>query len=134
VFVLKKGLVGIGIVVLVGIIVGVGLLFNKSEEPVATAQSEELDMKKVNEELSTLTMNVMQSLNGNYEGIGDIQSEYQKSLTIQTSLDSGDSNSKQIAMDIQKSVEEVLDSEELDFISTDSYKIYVESKDGDIIN
>ncbi len=49
-------------------------------------------------------------------------------------MDSGDSNTKQIAMDIQKSVEEVLDSEELDFISTDSYKIYVESKDGEIIN
>ncbi len=133
-FVLKKGLVGIGFVVLVGIIVGSGLLFNNSEEPVASAQNEELDMSEVNKELATLTMNVMQSLNSNYEGIGDILIDYQESLTIQTSLDSEDSHSKQIAKDIQKSVEEVLDSEELDFISIDSYKIYVESKDGEILN
>ncbi|WP_096202062.1 DUF4030 domain-containing protein [Bacillus sp. FJAT-45350] len=131
---MKKGLVGIGFVVLVGIIVGSGLLFNNSEEPVASAQNEELDMSEVNKELATLTMNVMQSLNSNYEGIGDILIDYQESLTIQTSLDSEDSHSKQIAKDIQKSVEEVLDSEELDFISIDSYKIYVESKDGEILN
>lgn len=49
-------------------------------------------------------------------------------------LDRGDSKSKLIAIDIQKSVEDVLDSEELEFISTDSYKIYVESNDGEIIN
>lgn len=131
---MKKRIIVIFLAALVGISVGMSLLLNNLEEPVASIQREEVDLKKMNEELAALSLNVMQSLNDDYEGIGDILFEYQKSFTIQTSLDSADSNSKQIAMNIQKSVEDVFNTGELESISTGSYKIIVESKDGTIIN
>jgi hypothetical protein len=133
--ILKKSFIAIGIVVImIGGIIGITTFVSESEETTALIQSEEFDVQKANQELSAITMNVMKSLNDNFDGIGDIFSEYQKSLTIKTSLDGAEASSKEVALEIQKSVEEVLESEELEFVSTDSYKIYVESKDGEIIN
>jgi flagellar basal body-associated protein FliL len=136
VFNLKKSLITIGIVVIViGGVIGISTFVSDSEEIAALAQSEVIDVQKASQELSAITMNVMKSLNENYDGIGDILSEYQKSLTIKTSLDGTEASSKEIALEIQKSVNNVLKSEELDFVSEiDSYKIFIESKDGDIIN
>ncbi|KHF39384.1 hypothetical protein [Halalkalibacter okhensis] len=132
---MKKGLIASGIVAIM-IVGGIGIttFVSDSDDTTAVAQSEEFDMQKVNQELSAITMNVMESLNENYDGIGDILSEYQKSLTIKTSLDATEESSKEIALEIHKVVKDVLESGELDFVSNiDSYEIFVESKDGDII-
>ncbi|MCM3164537.1 hypothetical protein [Metabacillus litoralis] len=98
-----------------------------------TNKGDKVDNQLALKELTSITDKVIEVLKS-YEGIGDIETDYQSSLTIQTSLDSINAETQNIAREIQDKVEKVLNSKELESISKiDSYKIYVTNKDGKVI-
>ncbi|RSL30704.1 DUF4030 domain-containing protein [Salibacterium salarium] len=129
---MNKSVAGIAIVIVGGIILFSTMAYTEKEQ--TSAQTEELDMHAVNEELGSLTIKMKEGLN-DYEEIGDIKTEYQQSLTVQTSIESTDPNAENAAQNIRKDAENLLKSEEFKTVSNrDSYKIYVENDSGKIIN
>jgi hypothetical protein len=81
-----------------------------------------------------LAKQIMQGLK-EFDTIGDIETDYQKSITIQTILDSSNKNTKRRATEIQEKVEKILESKELEEVTRiESYKIYIKNKEGEIIN
>ncbi|MFE7064248.1 DUF4030 domain-containing protein [Sutcliffiella sp. NPDC057660] len=126
----------IGIFIMVCIAVGaILLLTNNSEGQVTLAEDQQVvDPQTANKELSILTMSIMEGLK-DYEVVVDIQSEYQKSITIQTSINSTDANAKKLTKEIEDRVNEIMKSEELNSLSRiESYEIYVRDKDGENLN
>lgn len=86
-------------------------------------------------ELEILAKQIMQGLK-EFDTIGDIETDYQKSITIQTTLDSSNKNTKRRATEIQeKVIEKILESKELEEVTRiESYKIYIKNKEDEIIN
>ena len=125
----------IGIVVIICIVMGSIKVLNNSKEPIVLSQNEEItDVSADLKENTFLVKSIFEGLKG-YEGIENVQANYQESLTIQTSIDSSDTNSENTAKDIHKRVKEILKSKELESISEiDSYEVYVRDKDGKIID
>jgi citrate lyase gamma subunit len=122
------GLVVVGCIVIGSIAFASGNNDSKESSPSPIAENQQIDTQKVNKEMATLTMAIMGSLKG-FDVVGDIQSNYLESITVQTSLHSSDPNSNNVAKEIQETVEEVLASKEFE-----SYKVYVEDKNGEIIH
>ncbi|MFE7064540.1 DUF4030 domain-containing protein [Sutcliffiella sp. NPDC057660] len=131
---MKKSVIGIFIMVCIAV-GGILLLTNNSDGQVTFAENQlVVDPQTANKELSILTMSVMEGLK-DYEVVGDIQSEYQKSITIQTSINSTDENAKNLTKEIEDRVNEIMKSEELNWLSIiESYEIYVRDKDGENLN
>ncbi|GAE37419.1 hypothetical protein [Halalkalibacter akibai] len=114
-------------------IVGTTMVMGKSKDQVSEVTVENVDMAGVNQEMFTLTSTIIEGLN-DFDGIGDIQIDFHEKITVQTSLESSDASSIDQAIEIQKTVENILKSKELESISNiDSYQIYLLDEAGDVI-
>jgi len=92
------------------------------------------EFKKEFKELPHLTKTLMEGLK-DYDVIGNIATEYQKSITIQTSIKGSDKDAHQLAMEIEETVNEILHSKELNSVShIDSYEIKILNAKGKVVN
>ncbi|MFD2217169.1 hypothetical protein [Metabacillus endolithicus] len=134
----KITFVGLGVVLVCIIVFSFSLIKTSAEKDLVFSpegkENEKTDSQIVVSEITTITEEVSEGLKA-FEGIGDIQTDYQKSLTVRTSLDSTKSETEIIAKEIKIKIEKIINSKELDSISKiDSYKIYVKDKDGNDIS
>ena len=114
-------------------IVGTMMVMGKSEDQVSEVTVENVDMAGVNQEMFTLTSTIIEGLN-DFDGIGDIQIDFHEKITVQTSFESSDASAIDQAIEIQKTVENILKSKELESISNiDSYQVYLLDEAGDVI-
>lgn len=91
------------------------------------------DVEKIHKELLHLTSTLMAGLK-NYDVIGDVEIEYQKSITIQTSMNGLDKDTHKLAREIEETVNEILHSKELISVShIDSYEIKILNTKGEEI-
>ncbi|WP_270182306.1 hypothetical protein [Alkalihalobacillus sp. CinArs1] len=87
-----------------------------------------VDQESISREMALIMNEVMEGLKDN-DVVGDIHTDYQKSVTIQTSIRSSDKNADALKSDIEETVNEILKSEELKSVSkVDSYKVIVDFK------
>jgi hypothetical protein len=104
------------------------------EERIKELPKTSVDTVKINKEMSVILENIGEGLK-NYDVVGDIQLDYQELIVIQTSIDGLDKSDKEIAKEIEEKVKNVLKSEKLSSVSQiESYKIYIENKDGEKLN
>lgn len=90
--------------------------------------------KNEHKELSHLISPLMEGLKV-YDVIGDINTEYQKSINIQTSIKGSDKDAHKLAMEIEETVNEILHSKELNSVShIDSYEIKILNAKGKVVN
>ena len=90
--------------------------------------------ENINKELLHLTSTLMEGLK-NYDVIGNINTDYQKSITIQTSIKGSDKDAHKLAMEIEETVNEILHSKELNSVShIDSYEIKILNTNGKEVN
>ena len=130
---MKKSIIGLGVIVCIAICAYFIFNSNAEEKAVLPDNKQVVDPESINREISLITMEVMEGLKGNVI-VGDIQTNYQESVTIQTSIESSDEDAETLKNDIEETVDGILKSEELESVSKiDSYKIYVSNKDGEII-
>ncbi len=120
----------VAVIIILGIIIGTTIVMGKADDKESVSTVEDTGMAVVNQEMFTLTSAISDGLN-DYDGIGDIHIDYHEQITVQTSLDSSDIDK---AKEIQKSVEDLLKSEELESISNiESYQVSLLNKDGELI-
>ncbi|MGB5946226.1 hypothetical protein [Paenisporosarcina sp.] len=93
---------------------------------------EELEIR--NKELSHLTSTLIQGLK-DYDVVGNIGTHYQESITIHTSIKGSVKNAQELAMEIEETVNEILQSKELNSVSRiDSYEIKILNTNGKVVN
>lgn len=93
---------------------------------------EEVEIR--NKELSHLTSTLIQGLK-DYDVVGNIGTHYQKSITIHTSIKGSVKNAQELAMEIEETVNEILQSKELNSVSRiDSYEIKILNTNGKVVN
>ncbi|MBE3102966.1 MAG: DUF4030 domain-containing protein [Bacilli bacterium] len=128
---MKKSL--IGIVIVICVVIGASwFVNNSSDKTVVTTVNP--DTEKINRELVFLMQSLQDGLKDNKEFVY-VRTEYQKAITIETAINSSDKNAKELAKGIEKSVNEILKSKELNSVSKiESYKIIVENSDGQTVN
>ncbi|MDQ0482153.1 hypothetical protein [Guptibacillus hwajinpoensis] len=125
----------IGFVILFCIAIGLYLVFNyNSEEKATFPETKQLvDPERISRELALITNEVMEGLKSN-NLVGDIHTDYQESVTVQTSISSSDKKAQTLKNDIEETVDEIMKSDKLKAVSKiKSYQIYVSNKDGEII-
>ena len=89
------------------------------------------EVKNRNKELLHLTSTLMEGLKV-YDVFGNINTNYQKSITIQTSIKGSDKDAHKLAMEIEETVNEILHSKELNSVShIDSYEIKILNANGE---
>ncbi|MCM3358769.1 DUF4030 domain-containing protein [Psychrobacillus sp. MER TA 171] len=96
------------------------------------------ETENINKELSHIASSLMEGLKHN-DVFGNInteyQNEYEKSITIQTSIKGSDKDAHKLAMEIEETVNEILHSKELNSVSNiDSYKIIILNAKGKVVN
>ncbi|WP_419962267.1 hypothetical protein [Psychrobacillus sp. BM2] len=96
------------------------------------------ETEKINKELSHIALSLMEGLKHN-DVFGNINTEYQnenqKSITIQTSLKGSDKDAHKLVLEIEKTVNEILHSKELNSLSNiDSYEIKILNAKGEVVN
>lgn len=123
----------VAVILILGV-VGTSIVMGKSNDNRSEVSIEDLGMAVINQEMFTLTSTIIDGLN-NFDDIGDIQIDFHERITVQTSLASSDTNSNDKAIEIQRIVEDILKSKELDSISNiQSYQVQVLDMEGDLIN
>ncbi|TKD72314.1 DUF4030 domain-containing protein [Pseudalkalibacillus hwajinpoensis] len=129
---MKKVVIGFMIICCVAI--GVFLVINYNSEKATLPEGQHMmDREMVSREMTLITMNVKEALKDN-DVVGDIHTNYQESVTIQTSIKSSDKNAEDLKNDIEKTVAEIMKSDELKTLSNiDTYEIYVTNEDGEIM-
>lgn len=90
------------------------------------------DVEKIHKELLHLMSTLKEGLK-NYDVIGDIEIEYQKSITFQTSMNDLDKDTHKLAREIEEIVNEILHSKELMVSHIDSYEIKILNTKGEEI-
>ncbi|SFP97361.1 Protein of unknown function [Psychrobacillus psychrotolerans] len=97
-----------------------------------------VETENINKELSHIALSLMEGLKHNdlFENINtEYQNEYEKSITIQTSIKGSDKDAHELAMEIEAKVNEILHSKELNSISNiDSYEIKILNAKGKKVN
>ncbi|MFB5089385.1 DUF4030 domain-containing protein [Psychrobacillus sp. PGGUH221] len=96
------------------------------------------ETENINKELSHIASTLMEGLK-DYDVFGNInteyQNEYQKSITIQTTIIGSDKDAHKLAMEIEETVNEILHSKELNSVSNiDSYEINILNAKGKVVN
>ncbi|WP_377891842.1 hypothetical protein [Alkalihalobacillus sp. R86527] len=125
---MKKSIIGLGVIVCLAVCAYFVFTYNSEEKVALPDSTQVVDHESINREMSLITMEVMEGLKGN-DVVGDITTDYQKSVTIQTSIKSSDKNADALKSDIEETVNEILKSEELKSVSkVDSYKVIVDFK------
>ncbi|MEK3979001.1 hypothetical protein MKY37_07850 [Psychrobacillus sp. FSL K6-2836] len=102
-----------------------------------TVVVERLDLsfitEEVNKELLHLTSTLMKGLKS-FDVFEKINAEYQKSITIHTSIESSDKDAHKLALEIEEIVNEILLSKELNSLSyIDTYDIKILNTKGKLI-
>ena len=96
-----------------------------------------VETENINKELSHIALSLMEGLKHNdlFENINtEYQNEFEKSITIQTSIKGSDKDAHELAMEIEATVNEILHSKELNSISnTDSYEIKILNAKGKVV-
>ena len=97
-----------------------------------------VETENINKELSHIALSLMEGLKHNdlFENINtEYQNEYEKSITIQTSIKGSDKDAHKLAMEIEAKVNEILHSKELNSISNiDYYEIKILNAKGKEVN
>ena len=97
-----------------------------------------VETENINKELSHIALSLMEGLKHNdlFENINtEYQNEFEKSITIQTSIKGSDKDAHELAMEIDETVNEILHSRELNSVSNiDSYKIIILNINGKVVN
>ena len=92
------------------------------------------EFRKQQKEILHLGKTLMEGLK-DYSVIGDIGTEYQKSITIHTSIKGSDNDPHKLAMEIEETVNEILQSKELNSVSQIySYEIKILNANGKVVN
>ena len=92
------------------------------------------EVKNINKELLHLTSALMEGLK-DYDVFGNINTEYQKSITIHTSIEGSDKDAHKLAIEIEETVNEILHSKELNSVPhIDSYEIKILNANGKVVN
>ncbi|MDF2066686.1 hypothetical protein [Bacillus sp. Cr_A10] len=92
------------------------------------------EAENANKELLHLASSLMEGLKHN-DVFGNINTEYQKSITIQTSIKGSDNDAHKLAMEIEETVNEILHSKKLNSVSNIySYKIKILNSKGEVVN
>lgn len=92
------------------------------------------EVKNINKELLHLTSTLMEGLK-DYDVLGNINTDYQKSITIQTSIKSLDKDALKLAREIEEKVNVILHSNELNSVSRiDLYKVFILDTKGKVVN
>lgn len=92
------------------------------------------EFKKEQKEIFHLGKTLMEGLK-DYDVIGDIGTDYQKSITIHTSIKGSEKDAHKLAMEIEETVNEILHSNELNSVSRiDSYEIKILNTHGKVVN
>ena len=92
------------------------------------------EFKIEQKELQHLSKTLMEGLK-DYYVIGNIGTHYQKSITIHTSIKGSDKDAHKLAMEIEKTANEILHSKELNSVShIDSYEIIILYSNGKVVN
>ncbi|WP_431026697.1 hypothetical protein [Lysinibacillus sp. LZ02] len=90
--------------------------------------------KMINKELHHLTATLMEGLKV-YDIFENITIENQSTIIIQTSINSSDLEAQQLAMEVERTVHDILHSKELNSLSnTISYEIKILNAKGKVIN
>ena len=90
--------------------------------------------QNINKELVHLTSALMEGLK-DYDEIGNINTNYQKSIIIQTSIKGSENDAHRLAKEIEETVNAILHSKELNSVShIDSYEITILNSDGKVVN
>ncbi|WP_026023037.1 DUF4030 domain-containing protein [Paenisporosarcina sp. TG20] len=106
-----------------------------------TVVVERLDLSFVNEEVKNrnkenlhLSSALIEGLK-DYDVLGNINTEYLKSITIHTSIKGSDNDAHKLAMEIEETVNEILHTKELNSVShIDSYEIKILNINGKVVN
>lgn len=92
------------------------------------------EFKKEQKEILHLGKTLMEVLKDN-NVIGDIGTEYQKSITIHTSIKGSENDAHKLAMEIEETVKQILHSKELNSVSQIySYEIIILNANGKVVN
>lgn len=92
------------------------------------------EFNKEQKEIIHLGKTLMEGLK-DYGAIGNIGTEYQKSIAIHTSIKGSDRDAHELAMEIEETVNEILHSIELNSVSNiDSYEIKILNINGKVVN
>ena len=88
--------------------------------------------KTIKQELLNVTHLLWEGLRKEYDIVNDINVEYAKSITIQTSIKSSEKSAHQLALKMEETVHEILHLNDLIYV--DSYKIRIVDTKGNVIN
>ncbi len=92
------------------------------------------EFKKEQKEILHLGKTITEGLK-DYNVIGNIGTHYQKFITIHTSIKGSDKDAHKLAMEIEETVNEILQSKELNSVShIDSYEIKIFNVKGKVVN
>ena len=92
------------------------------------------EFKKEQKEILHLGKTIIEGLK-DYDVIGNIGTDYKKSITIHTSIKSSDKDAHKLAMEIEETVNEILHSKELNSVShIDLYEIKILNVKGKVVN
>ncbi|ATP40063.1 hypothetical protein CSE16_08375 [Solibacillus sp. R5-41] len=93
------------------------------------------ELRKNNKELLLLTHTIWIGLKEEYDIVEDINIEYQKSITIYTSIKGTGKDAQKLAMEIEETINKTLQSKELDSLpQIDSYEIKILNTKGKVVN
>jgi len=91
--------------------------------------------KKMDDELLRITKTLNESLKADYGVFKNITTSSEKSITIYTSIKGTGKESQKLALEIEESIHDILQSEELKSIpQMDSYKIKILNSKGKVVN
>lgn len=91
--------------------------------------------KKMDDELLRITKTVNESLKADYGVFKNITTSSEKSITIYTSIKGTGKESQRLALEMEESIQDILQSEELKSIpQMDSYKIKILNNKGKVVN
>lgn len=91
--------------------------------------------KQINDELLRVTKTLNESLKADYGVFKNITTSSEKSITIYTSIKGTGKESQKLALEIEESIHDILQSEELKSIpQMDSYKIEILNSKGKVVN
>ncbi|MFJ8261006.1 hypothetical protein ACIQ4I_03460 [Rummeliibacillus sp. NPDC094406] len=93
------------------------------------------EQKNKHKELLLLTNTLAENLKEDYEVIGNINTAFQESITIHTSIKDSNKDAHKLAIEIEETINKILHSKELNSVShIDSYKIKILNAKGKVVN
>ncbi|WP_397538851.1 hypothetical protein [Rummeliibacillus pycnus] len=93
------------------------------------------EQKNKHKELILLTNTLAENLKEDYKVIGNINTAFQGSITIHTSIKNSNKDAHKLAIEIEETVNKILHSKELNSVShIDSYEIKILNAKGKVVN